>query len=88
MLNLAKVENQQILSNVSAFNLSEQVRNCFLQLEDKWSREKILDVRILISERFEICGDEELLRQVWLNLLDGGSASKVYALWRRSPDKN
>ena len=40
VLNLAKVENQQILSNVSAFNLSEQVRNCFLQLEDKWSGEK------------------------------------------------
>ena len=68
VLNLAKVENQQILSNVSAFNLSEQVRNCFLQLEDKWSG-KNLDADFDFGE-VQICGNEELLRQVWLNLLD------------------
>lgn len=68
VLNLTKVENQQILSNVSAFNLSEQVRNCFLQLEDKWS-EKNLDADFDFGE-VQICGNEELLRQVWLNLLD------------------
>lgn len=68
VLNLTKVENQQILSNVSAFNLSEQMRNCFLQLEDKWSG-KDLDADFDFGE-VQICGDEDLLRQVWLNLLD------------------
>ncbi|MBR5123966.1 MAG: HAMP domain-containing histidine kinase, partial [Clostridia bacterium] len=36
VLNLTKVENQTILTDVSTFNLSEQVRSAFLLLETKW----------------------------------------------------
>lgn len=68
VLNLTRVENQTILSEVTSYNLSEQIRNCFLVLEKKWS-EKQLELGLDFPE-FRITGNEELLRQVWLNLLD------------------
>jgi len=68
VLNLTKVENQTILSDVSVFNLSEQIRDCFLLLESKWScRDLELD---LDFEEHQIRANEELLKQVWINLLD------------------
>ena len=68
VLNLTRVENQTILTDVSTFNLSEQIRMCVLILENKWS-EKKLDLQLGFDEYF-VTGSEELLRQVWLNLLD------------------
>ncbi len=47
VLNLTKVENQKILTDVTRFNLSEQIRNCVLLLEYKWSKKNV-DLR---SER-------------------------------------
>lgn len=68
VLNLTKVENQTILTDESCFNLSEQLRSCILLLEEKWSR-KELELELLFDEH-EICANEELLKQVWINLLD------------------
>lgn len=68
VLNLTKVENQTILTDISVFNLSEQLRSCVLLLEDKWSR-KNLDFNLELSEHM-IAANEELLKQVWINLLD------------------
>lgn len=68
VLNLTKVENQQILTDVSSFNLSEQLRRCILLLEKDWSRKEISIVADF--GEFHIEASEELLRQVWLNLLD------------------
>ena len=68
VLNMTKVENQAILTDVTRFNLSEQLRNCVLLLERKWS-EKALELNIDMDELF-LDGSEELLRQVWVNLLD------------------
>lgn len=68
VLNLTKVENQTILTDESCFNLSEQLRSCILLLEEKWSR-KELELDLLFDEH-EICANEELLKQVWINLLD------------------
>ncbi|MBQ9117312.1 MAG: HAMP domain-containing histidine kinase, partial [Clostridia bacterium] len=68
VLNLTKVENQSILSGVTCFNLSEQIRAAVLLLEAKWERKNIsfhLDF-----DEFEIEAGEELLRQVWINLID------------------
>ena len=68
VLDLTKVENQSILTDVSEFNLSEQLRTCVLLLEAKWTRKRIepeLDFDELTVE-----GSEELLKQVWINLLD------------------
>ena len=68
VLNLTKVENQTILTDISEYNLSEQLRSCILLLENKWSSKK-LDFSLPLEEH-QIRGDEELLKQVWINLLD------------------
>lgn len=68
VLNLTKVENQTILTEVSRFNLSEQLRSCVLLLEQKWEK-KGLDLQLEFDEH-EIEANEELLKQVWINLLD------------------
>ena len=68
VLNLTKVENQTILTDVSEYNLSEQIRSCILLLENKWSR-KDLDFSLCLEEH-QIRANEELLKQVWINLLD------------------
>ena len=68
VLNATKVENQEILTDVTRFNLSEQLRECVLILERRWEP-KGLELRLDFDEH-EICANEELLKQVWLNLLD------------------
>lgn len=68
VLSLTKVENQTILSDVTQFNLSEQIRSCILMLERKWDS-KNLDLQLEFDEH-RISANEELLKQVWINLLD------------------
>ena len=68
VLNMTKVENQTILTDVSTFNLSEQLRKCVLLLERKWEK-KNLEMNLELEE-YTISGNQELLRQVWVNLLD------------------
>lgn len=68
VLNLTKVENQSILSDVSAYNLSEQIRSCVLLLESKWEKKDL--VFCLEFEEHTITANEELLKQVWINLID------------------
>lgn len=68
VLNLTKVENQNILTGVTEFNLSEQLRKCILLLEKRWTA-KGLDVQADFGEHM-VRGNEELLKQVWVNLLD------------------
>ena len=68
VLNMAKIEKQSILTGVSRFNLSEQVRTCVLLLEKRWEQ-KQLDIDFDEHE-YHYTGSEELLKQVWINLLD------------------
>ena len=68
VLNLTKVENQTILTDLSYFNLSEQIRSAVLLLEEKWSS-KDIDLRLDFDE-FMIEANEEMLKQVWINLID------------------
>lgn len=68
VLALTKVENQTILTNISEFNLSEQIRNCVLLMENKWTKKNI-DLSLEFDE-ITISGNEEQLKQVWINLLD------------------
>jgi signal transduction histidine kinase len=68
VLNMTKVENQTILTDVTRFNLSEQLRNCVLLLENKWTKKK-LELNLEFDE-YIIDANEELLKQVWVNLID------------------
>ena len=68
VLNLSKVENQTILTNTAEFNLSEQMRRVIVLLENRWE-EKNLFINLNCNEVY-INGNEEMLRQVWINLID------------------
>ncbi len=68
VLELTKIENQTILSDIAEYNLSEQIRTCFLLLESKWESKEIefsLDFR-----EHNIMANEALMHEVWINLLD------------------
>ena len=68
VLSLAKIENQTILTDVTSFNLSEQIRTCVLLLQKKWEQKQLT---IDFDEyEYQCAGNEELLKQVWINLLD------------------
>ena len=69
VLDMTKVENQTILTDVTRFNLSEQIRGCLLLLlEGKW-RNKEMEFSLEFGEHM-IMANEELLQHVWINLLD------------------
>ena len=68
VLNLTKVENQTILSDVAKFNLSEQIRTGVLLLENEWSKKEI-ELNLDFDE-VEIEANEALLKQVFINLID------------------
>ena len=68
VLKLTKVENQNILTNISCYNLSEQLRSCVLLLENKWA-DKNLELQLDFDE-YSIQANEEFLREVWINLID------------------
>lgn len=67
-LNLSKLEKVEILTDVTTFDLSEQLRSCVLLLETRWSQKGLgWDMDF---EEFQIRGNEEMLKQVWINLVD------------------
>lgn len=72
VLNLTKVENQTILTDITEFNLSEQIRSCILVLSEKWEQKEI--EYIIDFDEYNIRANEDLLKQVWINLL--GNAVK------------
>ena len=68
VLNLTKIENQSILTDLSSYNISEQIRSCILILESKWAK-KDIEFQLELNE-YTACASEELLKQVWINLID------------------
>ncbi|MBE5816263.1 MAG: HAMP domain-containing histidine kinase [Clostridiales bacterium] len=68
VLNLTKVENQSILTDISYFNLSEQIRFVMLLFEDKWTAK---DISLCVDfNEYYVYANEDLLKQVWINLID------------------
>lgn len=68
VLTLTAVENLNIISSKSEFDLSEQIRRCVLMLESKWSDKKL--EMIIDLDDISYTGDEDLLNQIWINLID------------------
>ena len=68
ILQLTNIESQNILTNVTKYNLSEQVRTTVLLLERKWALKNITPM--LEFEEYDILANEDLLKQVWINLID------------------
>ncbi|HVI41259.1 MAG TPA: HAMP domain-containing sensor histidine kinase [Anaerovoracaceae bacterium] len=68
ILRLSKLENQNELTSKKKFLLDEQIRSVIVLLEPKWSQKELLfDVQM---EKTTCNGDEELLQQVWMNLIE------------------
>lgn len=72
VLLLSRLENQKIVTNKTEFYLDEQIRGCILLLEKQWSEKEI--EFYLDMEEVSYRTNEELLSQVWVNLL--GNAVK------------
>ena len=72
ILNMTKIENQEILTDVTRFNLSEQIRFAVLLMEEQWTKKNI-ELQLDFDEH-EIEANEELLKQIWINLV--GNAVK------------
>lgn len=68
VLYLSKIEKQTILTEKRSFNLSEQIRLVVALLDRKLS-EKSLKI-IFDSKEYQVTGNEEMMKQVWINLLD------------------
>jgi len=68
ILRLSKLEHQNELTSKKEFLLDEQIRSAIVLLEPKWSQ-KSLDL-IVEMEKTGYFGDEELLQQVWVNLIE------------------
>lgn len=68
ILCLSKIENQEIVPDKREFLLDEQIRHCILTLEPKWQKKNIeFDLKLPHTTYF---GSQELLEQVWQNLID------------------
>ena len=67
LLRLSALEQQTALASLTAFSLDEQLRQVILRLEPAWSPKDIgwqLDL-----QEVGITSDQELLNQVWVNIL-------------------
>ena len=68
VLNLSRVENQAIVTNKKPLDLSEQLRRCVLMMQSAWENRNIeMDMEL---EEVTVNANEEMLSQIWLNLLD------------------
>ncbi|MBR0597747.1 HAMP domain-containing sensor histidine kinase [Sinanaerobacter chloroacetimidivorans] len=67
ILKLSKLENQDNV-NYREFALDEQIRSVVVLLEPQWSRKKLTFDVDMVAVTYQ--GDEELLQQVWMNLIE------------------
>lgn len=68
VLSLTKLEQQVILTDIARFNVSEQIRIVIAMMDNKWKDKNISFC--FDSNEIHLKGNEEILKQVWINLLD------------------
>lgn len=68
ILLLSKLENQEVILHRKEYRLDEQLRKAVLALENKWTEKEIgFDIEM---PKVLFYGNEQLLDQVWVNILD------------------
>lgn len=68
ILKLSKLQHQDKITKKEQVDIAEQLRKAVVLLEPKWKEKQI---EILVNlQQYYFAGDEELLLQVWTNLLD------------------
>ncbi|MDF2800543.1 MAG: signal transduction histidine kinase [Anaerocolumna sp.] len=83
MLRMSRLDNQNLLTNWKKFSLDELIRKTILLLQEKWEA-KAIEFDLILQERsYE--GDEDLLRQVYINLIENAikfsENSSVIKIW-------
>lgn len=68
LLSLSSLDYDRIHGRKTNFSLDEQIRQTVLNMEAKWL-EKNIGIELDLQQVY-FTGDEELLNQVWFNLLD------------------
>lgn len=68
LLRISSLDNDKVYGKTTQFSLDEQIRQTVLSMESKWV-EKDIDIDLDLKE-INFTGEEELLNQVWLNLID------------------
>lgn len=69
MLKLSRVEAIQIVTDITQFNLSEQIKQCVILLLPPIEKKNI-DLDINLPDQISYYGNPELTEQVWINLLN------------------
>ena len=68
MLKLSKLQNQNKIVKKDQVDIAEQIRKAITLLEPKWSKKEIT-FNVSLQEKY-FFGDEELIFQVWVNLIE------------------
>lgn len=68
LLRISSLDNDKVHGKITSFSLDEQIRQTVLSMASKWE-EKGIKIDIQLKE-INFSGEEELLNQVWFNLLD------------------
>ncbi len=68
MLRLSRLDHHFIPEKAKRFSLDEQIRKTIVLLEEQWSKKELaFDIEL---EDISFLGDEALVQQIWLNLLE------------------
>ncbi len=77
MLKLSKLQNQNKITQKEQIDITEQIRKAISLLEPKWSEKEIV-FNISMEEKY-FYGDEDLIFQVWVNIIENAiKFSKQY----------
>jgi two-component system phosphate regulon sensor histidine kinase PhoR len=90
LLKLASLESDRVKFDPKLYRLDKQIRSLILVCEPQWTAKQI-DMDISLDE-VEITADEDLLSQVWMNLITNGikftpEGGKLYIELHRQNDK-
>lgn len=81
ILKITKLENQEVEINKTEYNLSEQLREVIILLQASWEKKNI-EFNLDLPDCM-IISDEELLQQVWMNVISNAikfsyESGKIY----------
>lgn len=91
---LSKIESERIVTDKTDFRLDEQIKRCAIILAREWEK-KHISVNLEQLPSLSYYGSEELLQEVWINLLgnaikftpDGGTVSVSGSDMRRGQER-
>ncbi|MBR2215330.1 MAG: HAMP domain-containing histidine kinase [Selenomonadaceae bacterium] len=71
ILRLSRLDTQEIVTRQETVAVDEQIRQSLILLTEKFAhKEQLLDIRL---EAMTVVSDPDLLRHIWLNLVDNAS---------------